>query len=241
MNYQIRAVCLNKIDEESVDASIDSSRREKSSSQSVHSFRSEPPSPGDVYGTPKNDLISRNRESDNLQGLSDSRDGQKQQSPLRRTDSRDSHANHVHVRIKDADFCYEDKKLIFKPKADKLIIKESKDIIKKINKLQKDANFKEIMKKDYDSDSDEQVKAKAKNAARHDSVLNPNPQKSPLVAQTPNVNYTALIDSLLHKLDKMEQSQTRLFDGTMARLDEVEKKIEQRTRLRMRLLEDKKE
>ena len=30
-------------------------------------------------------------------------------------------------------------------------------------------------------------------------------------------------------------------DGTMARLDEVEKKIEQRTATRMRLLEDKKE
>lgn len=42
-------------------------------------------------------------------------------------------------------------------------------------------------------------------------------------------NFQWMIDALLQKFDQIEQNQKNLFDATMSRLDEVEKRIEART------------
>lgn len=67
LNYQIRAINLNQIDEESVDVSINSSRQSMSVKDSINSFHSEAQSPKDDFSSPKNDIFdSPDKDSGNV-------------------------------------------------------------------------------------------------------------------------------------------------------------------------------
>ena len=214
LNYQIRAINLNQIDEESVDVSINSSRQSMSVKDSINSFHSEAQSPKDGFSSPKNDIFdSPDKDSGNIlddspynnygkQALgADDRSNSpapnlEQLRPVRKQSSYKSKSKH---NIKDADFDDENKKLIFKPKADKVIIQESKDIIKKINKLQNNSNFQEIMNKEHDSDDDdESADLGDKKVSRKDVLM---ASGTPGKAKRESVDYTYMIESLLTKFD----------------------------------------
>lgn len=64
---------------------------------------------------------------------------------------------------------------------------------------------------------------------------------SPNCPEQVDPNIHLMIESLLQKFDQIENNQKKLFDATMERLDEVEKRIEARTVLRMMYAEKKEE